>query len=300
MELAKRVWNRSNEDDIFGRSAELAYYFFLALFPALILATATLGLVVRPGNHLHDSLLDYVAVTVPVPVYHLVEKTIDEAALATSGTKLIFGLLGALWSATYGMAAAEDTLNVVFQVKERRPYWKKRLIALVLTVVSSLLALIALLVVLCGDKLASLAGSLLNLAPGAVSAIKLVQLPIPFFFLSLVFAVTYDFAPDLRERRWEWLTPGSLIGIVLWVLASVGLRMYLEYFNNYSKTYGSMGAVIILLTWFYVSGMVLLLGAEINAVIQHAAVQALPNASESLSQPLAGVEPPNDVPASSP
>ena len=123
-ELLKRVWKSANEDDIFGRSAQLAYYFFLALFPALIFLTATLGLLAASGKRLHDTLLGYMAFALPAPVYQLVKSTLEQTTAASGGGKLTFGLIAALWTACSGMSAVQDTLNAVYNVRDPRPLWK--------------------------------------------------------------------------------------------------------------------------------------------------------------------------------
>ncbi len=270
-ELGRRVWKSLNDDDVFGRAAQLAYNFFLALFPGLVFVTALFGLLAAPGTQMHQSLLRYIAAALPPSAYELVRNTLLETTKASSSGKLTFGLVGALWSATAAMAATQDTLNAVYKVREGRPWWKARTIALGLTVVSIIMGIVALTVVLYGNSLANLVANHLGLGPIAAWAWKIVQWPIALFFLSLVFAVTYYFAPDVEQRHWEWITPGAVVGIVTWILASAAMRIYLHFFNSYSATYGSLGAAIILLTWFYVTGLMILLGAEVNAEIEHAA-----------------------------
>jgi len=278
-ELGRRVWKSVDDDDVFGRAAQLAYYFFLALFPALIFLTALLGLLAGPGTRLHDSLLGYIATALPVSAYELVRKTIDETTKASGGGKIGFGLLATLWSATSGMTALQDTLNAVYNVHEARPIWKRYALAMTLTVVSSILTVLALLVILYGNTVVNFLATQIGLSFLATWTWKIVQWPIALLFLAMVFSVTYYYAPDVDQRHWQWLTPGALVGIVTWVAASAALRRYLHFFNTYSATYGSLGAVIILLTWFYVTGIMLLLGAEVNAEIENAAAkQGLPDA----------------------
>jgi membrane protein len=272
--LGERVWTSLNQDDVFGRSAQLAYYFFLALFPGLIFLTAIFGLLASPGTRLHDSLLRYMAAGLPHSVYELVHQTLEQNAQASGGGKLTFGILGTLWSATAGMSAVQDALNAVHKVKESRPFWRARAVALALTLVGSVLVIVAMALLLYGRELAALAGHYIGIAPVVKWMWEFVQWPVAFLFLSFTFALIYHYAPNVQQRRWEWLTPGSLVGMTAWVLASVALRVYLHYFHSFSATYGSLGAVIILLIWFYVTGMMLLLGAEINAVIKNAAAES--------------------------
>lgn len=271
-QFADRFWISLNEDDIFGRSAQLAYYFFLALFPGLIFLTAVLGLLAGPGTQLHDTLLHFMAAALPASVYELVHQTLEQSARASGGGKLTLGVLGTLWSATAGMSAVQDALNAVYKLKESRSFLRARAVALALTLIVSVLVIVAMALLLYGRELTVFAVRSIGLPPETMWIWQFVQWPLALFFLSLVFALVYYYAPNVKQRHWEWLTPGSLVGMTAWILASIALRIYLHYFNTYSKTYGSLGAVLILLIWFYVTAMMLLLGAEINAIIKSAAV----------------------------
>lgn len=272
-ELGKRVWNSLNNDDVFNRAAELAYYFFFSLFPALILASAIFGLLAGPGTKLHDMLLLYMGTALPYDAFRMVQKVLTETNQAAGGGKITFGLVVTLWSASAAMTAVQDTLNAVYDVSEARPYWKAKSIAIGLTVVCGSLMIAALTIILYGNMLADFVGNHAGLTAVATWMWKIVQWPIALFFLAMVFSVTYYFAPDVEQRHWEWLTPGAAVGMATWIIASLVLRLYLHYFNSYSATYGSLGAVIILLTWFYVTGLMLLLGAEVNAGIVNAAAK---------------------------
>jgi membrane protein len=272
-ELIKRVWQSINDDDVFGRSAQLAYYFFLAVFPALIFATALFGIMAGPGSQLHQELLQYLARVLPPDAYSLVQKVLNETSKASSHDKLVIGVLGALWPATSGMVAVEDTLNAVYDVKESRPIWKAYGAAAALAVVCGILAMLALAVILYGTATANFVGNHIGLSPVFTWTWRIAQWPIVLLFLVLIFSITYYYAPNVDQRHWKWMTPGAVVGIVAWLAVSFGFRVYLHYFNHYSATYGSLGAAIILLTWFYISGLVLLAGAEVNAEIENAAAK---------------------------
>lgn len=279
VELGKRVGKSVRDNDIFGRSAELAYYFFLAIFPALFFLTALLGLIAGPGTQVHQTLLDYIAKALPPSAYGVVSNVFNRTTAASGTGKLSFGILGALWSATSGMTALEDALNAVYGVRESRPFWKTYGVAILLTIACSVLMIVALFVILYGNAAANFVAGHVGLGPIVTWTWKIVQWPLAFFFLALVFSLTYYFCPDVDQRHWQWLTPGALAGIVLWIAATAGFRIYLHHYNSYTATYGSLGAVMILLVWFYVSGMMLLLGAEVNAEIEDAAAQrGLPEA----------------------
>jgi len=265
-----RLWEALNEHDIFNRSAQLAYYFFLALFPALICLTAVMGLIAGTGSRLHEILIEYLSTMMPHAVFELVSGTLDHTIQNSGGGKISFGIIGFLWSAAAGMRALEETLNAVYEEKESRPLWKVYGIAIAATIVCGALVIVALAVILCGDIVANYVASLVDLGPVATWSWKVLQIIIALAFVAVVFSFTYYFCPDIEAPRWRWITPGSLIGITTWVVASVALRIYLHYSHSYTATYGSLGAVMALLLWFYVTGMMLLLGAEVNAVVDQA------------------------------
>jgi membrane protein len=199
-----------------------------------------------------------------------------ETTEASGSGKITFGLIATIWSASVGISAIQDTLNAVYKVKETRSYIKARLSAIAVTVILTVLGTLCLASMLGSDFFAAVAHHRIRdpfLVPGAVIAIRLIGWTIAIGFLSLSFAVIYYWAPAVKTRRWHWFTVGGAVGIAGWLLASLGLRLYLHFFNNYSVTYGSLGAVIILLTWFYISGLMILLGAEINGQIEAAAAE---------------------------
>jgi len=266
-----------SDDDVFGRSAQLGYYFFFALFPGFLFLSSLPGLFSGPGTGLRANLMQHLASVVPPQAFGLLQQTFNQAG--HNAGKLTFGAVVALWSATVGMAAVCDTLNGVHDVKEGRPWWRVRLTALLLTLVTAVLLIAAFAVLFVGDAMIHKAGD--STLRGAVWwLIKIGQWVVAFALVALIFGITYYFAPDVEDREWHWLTPGALIGIGLWVLASAGLRIYLHYSDTYSVTYGSVGAVMILLLWFYIAGFALLTGAEINAVIEDtAAHEGDPNAT---------------------
>ena len=263
-------------DRLFGRAAELGFYFLFALFPTLFSASSILGMAARSANQIYDRLLDYLALVIPTAALGTVLQTFNETTAAASKGKLTFGLIAAIWSASVGISAVQDTLNVVYKIKDSRSYLRARLDAIALTVLLTGLITLVLTSMLSGDLVAAIARHRLHpamLAGVAGFASRLAGWALATSLLALVFAVIYYWAPDLKPRCWHWLTPGGAIGMGGWLIASLGLRLYLYYFNSYSVTYGSLGAVIILLTWFYITGLMLLLGAEINSEIAAAAAE---------------------------
>jgi membrane protein len=280
-ELGRRIWEQINEDDVFGRAAQLSYYFLLALFPLLIVLITVFGYLAETGTKLRDSLLGYLGEVMPPTATALVQTTLDEISRQKGGGKLSFGVLAALWAASNGMSAISDTLNVAYNVEETRPWWKTRMIGVGLTVALALLILTAVTLVFAGGKIADLLAGSYGLSQVFTITWKIAQWPLVLFFVLLAFNLIYYFAPDLKDQDWKWVTPGSVIGVALWLLVSFGFRLYLQFFDSYSATYGSLGALIIMMLWFYLTGAAILIGGEINSEIENAAAEAgAPEAKE--------------------
>lgn len=279
--LAKRVWKEIQTDQIFGRAAELSYYFLLALFPFLIFLTSVIGLILGSETDTRQTLFQYLARVMPPSAYQLISTTMIEVSNASSGGKISFGILAALWAASNGMTAITTSLNTAYDVEETRPWWKQRLVAIGLTMSLSVLIISALILVVAGGWIADWLAAHFGFGSTFPIAWKILQWPFVLFCMILAFALIYYFAPDLHEQKWTWLTPGSAIGVALWLLVSIAFRLYLNFFDSYSATYGSLGAVIILMLWLYLTGAAVLIGGEINSEIEHAAAeQGEPEAKE--------------------
>jgi membrane protein len=271
--VGKRTWASVWNDNVFGWSAELGYWFLFALFPTLLSASAILGIAVRHIDY--GKLLDRMAMVLPPSAFQMIAQNFTQLAKASSGGKISFGLLAGIWAASAGFSAIQDAMNIVYKVKETRPYWKVKGISLVITpllcvIVTAVFASLAL-----GDFLGLLASRhVLHFAAGAtIVAIKVVGWMVAWFLLMIMFAVIYYYAPNVKKRQFRMLTPGAALGTCGWLLASFGLRLYLHFYNSYNATYGSLGAVIILLTWFYITGMMLLIGAEFNSELEAAVAE---------------------------
>lgn len=271
-ELAKRVYREIDQDEVFTRAAALAYYFFTALIPMVFFLMAALGLFAHQSDQLRASLLDYAARVMPGDAFTLVQKTLKELSNNSTGLKMIFGLAAALWAGSGGISSLMDALNRCYHVKETRLYWKHKLISLGLTLSLSILTVSALVIVLYGGDIAQSVGNHIGLSNVTVVFWKIAQWPVALFFVVLSLAALYFWGPD-AEQEWMWITPGSLVGVMIWIGASALFRVYLRFFNSYSKTYGSLGAVMVLLLWLYITGLALLVGAEINSEIENAAAK---------------------------
>ena len=274
--VAQRTWRGLMEDRVFGHAAELGFYFLFALFPTLLSASSILGLAARSAHQFYDKLLSYMAVVIPTAALGTVLSTFNETTAAATSGKITFGLIAAIWSASVGISAVQDTLNAVYRIEDSRSYFVARIQAIGLTILLTVLVTLGLASMLLGDYFARFADRSIPeilLRHAVTVAFRMVSWIAASALLALTFAVLYFWAPDSKRRRWHWLTPGGAIGIIGWLLASLGLRLYLHFFNTYTVTYGSLGAVIILLMWFYITGLMLLLGAEINGQIEAAAAE---------------------------
>ncbi|PYS80789.1 MAG: hypothetical protein DMF67_19165 [Acidobacteria bacterium] len=280
-ELGKRVYRETTEDAILGYAAQLSYYFLLALFPALLFLTSLLGYFVGEDSQLRAGLFRYLGAVLPGDASQLIAKTVNDVTQGSGGGKLSFGILATLWAASNGMTAISDSLNAAYDLKETRPWWKVRLVAIGLTLALSFLIVSSLVLVLYGHDLADTVALKFGLSAAFALAWKIVQWPIVLVFVLLGFAMIYYFAPDARDQDWKWITPGSFVGVVLWLLVSFAFKTYLYYFNSYNKTYGTLGGVIILMLWFYFTGAAILVGGEINSEIENEmARQGAPDAKE--------------------
>ncbi len=280
-ELAKRVYAETSDDDVLGRAAQLAYYFLLALFPALLFLVSLIGYFAGEDSELRTNLFQYLSTVLPGEASKLIGDTVKDVTEGSGGGKLSFGILATLWAASNGMGAISESLNAAYDVKETRPWWKVRLAAVGLTLALTFLIVSALVLVLYGHDLAEWVAASFGLGGAFELAWKIIQWPVVLAFVLLAFALIYYFAPDLHDQDWKWVTPGSVVAVVLWLIVSFGFKTYLEFFNSYSATYGSLGAVIILMLWFYFTGAAILVGGEINSEIEHAMAEAgAPDAKE--------------------
>jgi membrane protein len=270
-QLTRRVVHGIQDDDLFGRASELAYNFLLALFPLLLFILTLFGLFAR-SSELQSSLLSYFADFLPSSAFQLLKAiTIEMAANATSG-KLTFGIVLTLWFASGGTSSMISTLDAIYHVRQSRGWFRGRLIALELTIAILVLLITSLFIVLVGGDFTDWIGMKLHLTSIVMTAWKGLQWAAVVLFLTLSFSLIYYFGPSLEQRRWHWITLGSIFGGCLWLAASAGLRVYLHFFNTYTATYGSLAAMMILLAWLYVTGLAFLIGGEINAQIERAAM----------------------------
>jgi len=267
-ELGRRVWSEIWEDEVTDRAAALAYYFLFALFPTLLFLTVLLGLLPLPG--LMDRLLQYGDQALPSDAASIVRRTWAEIARGARGGLLSIGVLTALWAASNGMASVMGALNAAYDVKDERPWLKRRLLAILLTFGFALFILAALVLLVFGPHIGAAVAGQLGLGALFTSLWIVINIPIVIFCGLVGIALVYYLAPAV-EQHWRWVTPGSVVALGLWLVTSWGLRLYVARFGDYNATYGSIAGIMLLMLWLYLTGVILLIGAEINAEIEHAA-----------------------------
>lgn len=269
-ELLRRVWPRLWKHRILDQSAMLSFYFLLAMFPLLILLIALLGLLLESGPVFQQTLQQYLAAVLPRSTSKLIDTTLGEISQGSDAFTLSGALVFTWWAACQGVLAIIDTLNIAYEVEESRPWWKKYLIASALTIVWLALMASALLFLLYGGRLTDFMTSQAGYSGLIASLWPVLSWLLVLGVVVIAFNVLYVYAPNVKRRQWHWLMPGTVVGVALWLLASYGFQLYLDVFNRFSITYGSIGAVIILLLWLYLSGIAILVGGEVNSEVEKA------------------------------
>ena len=272
-QLVSNVIEEIGRNHSLGRASELAFDFLFALFPLILLMVTLFGLFTSRSVELQNHLLSYFGGLLPPAAFQLLRATVTELAANASGRKLTFDIVFTLWFASGGLNSMISALNLAYRVREARSWFKVRTIALGLTIVISILLFTALFFSLVSSHFANWLGAELRLRPIVVPIWTTIQWPSIILFVIISYSLIYFFGPDLEARKWHWITPGSAFGALLWLLASVGFRTYLHFYNTFSASYGSLGAVMLLLAWLYVTGLAFLIGGEINAEIERAATK---------------------------
>jgi membrane protein len=266
LELGKRVYAKVVQSDCSAHAAAMAYYFLFAIFPFFLFLTTVIGYI--PIPHLLDYVLNSAARMLPRQAFELLQDNIRALFSNKKQGLLSLGFVLALWSSSNAVGAIMNAMNKLYAVKEGRPFWKVRLTAISLVIGLSLLFLLALILLMFGTRIGALIADRIDFGIYFRLIWNLVLVPVVLFLLSLAIATIYFFTPDVVQK-WKWITPGSVFAIPSWIIISLAFSYYINNFGSYDKTYGSLGAVIVLLLWMYISGIIILVGAVINAVIEH-------------------------------
>jgi membrane protein len=253
-------------DDALGIAAQLAYYLILALFPFILVLVSLMGTFGSP--ELASEILAYFQRVMPEQAYDIIETFTANiiSGQAEAPGLFTFGILFTIWAASGAFAAIINALNRAYDVQETRPFWKVRGIAILMTLGLSVLILIGVLLLVLGPQIGEAIANVFGLEETFTLVWEVVRWPVALFFMVFTVALLYYFAPDV-DQPFRWITPGGLIGVLLWVLASVGFNFYVSNFGSYNKTYGSIGAVIVLLLYLYISSLTILFGATLNATL---------------------------------
>lgn len=265
MQLLRDLLREIDEDNVTTGAAALAYYLMLSIFPALISMLSLLPYL--PIPHLDRAIMDLLRQAMPQEAAGLLATTVQSVVSEKRGNLLSLGLIGTLWAASSGMAAIMHQLNVTYDVKEGRSFLKARALALLLTLLFGVLVIGGFALVVLGGVLQHWFVVAIGSSRLLLAAFAVLRWVIIIAALMLGFALVYYLAPNI-EQRFRWVSAGSVVGTVLLVLASLGFRIYVDNFGHYEATYGSLGTVVILLLWLYVTGLVLLVGSEINALLE--------------------------------
>jgi membrane protein len=266
-ELLKRTVRESHADNGLGLAAQLAYYFFLSLFPALLFLLALASFL--PEQDVMDRVIGMLQGVAPEQVIGIVRDQLSKIAEGRQGGLLSFGVAAALWSSSAAMVAIIDALNRAYDVEDQRPWWKQRLTAILLTIGVALFLLVSITLVVAGPELAEFLAGRAGLGTAFEWTWKVMQWPIVFALVASAIGFIYYFAPDV-DQDFVWITPGSVLATLLWLVGSLAFRYYVVNFASYNETYGTIGGVMVLMLWLYLTGLVIVVGAEMNAEIEHA------------------------------
>ena len=265
--MLKRTVSEFRADNLTDWAAALTYYAILAIFPALIVLVSILGLA---GDSATNAVLDNINELGPGPAQDIVSGAIKQIASSqgTAGVAFVIGLLAALWSASGYVGAFSRASNVIYETEEGRPFWKLRPLQIGMTLVLLLLVAVSAIAVVISGPLASQVGKLFGLEGTAITIFNIVKWPVIVLVVVTMLAILYYGSPNVRHPGFRWITPGGILAVVLWILASIGFAFYVANFGSYNATYGSLAGVIVFLVWLWISNVAVLLGAEMNAELE--------------------------------
>lgn len=261
--MLRLLWDKLFEDEVFGRAAQLAYYWLFSLFPMLIFLTALLAYLPIPRKL--DYLIGALSNVLPPDAYKLIEQTFREITDNRRGGLLSFSILIAIWVSASGMEAIIGALNKAYRSDSPRPWWKERLLAISLTLGLSVFLLSALLLIFFGESIGFRISQYFGFGSLFQTIFAIAQWPLGSILVLIGLQLIYYFAPNTKQV-WKWFSPGAVFAVVCWLLISFGFRYYVSRFGNYNATYGTLGGVMVLMLWFYLTGIAILVGGEINSV----------------------------------
>ncbi|MFI8869962.1 YihY/virulence factor BrkB family protein [Streptomyces sp. NPDC053707] len=284
--VLKRTVGEFTDDELADRAAALTYYSVLSLFPALLVLVSLLGIA---GESATRQVMHNLQKLAPGPVRDILSGAVEQLQGngGTGSLMAVVGLLLALWSASGYIAAFIRSSNVVYDMPEGRPAWKVLPLRLALTVTLMVLAVVSALIVVFTGPVAQKAGSALGVGGPALTAWSIAKWPVLVLLVIIMIALLYWAAPNARGRGFKWVTPGSFLALLLWMVASAGFALYVSHFSSYNKTYGALAGVIIFLVWLWITNLAILLGLEFDAEMarQRAIDGGHPEAEEPYVEP---------------
>lgn len=256
----KQVWHRTLDDQVFDRAAELAFWFLMGFFP-MLLSVTSMASMLSSGRNSQGTLVTYIGEVMPSAATSMIGTVL---AQTTGGGRAWFSLLFALWSSSSATVGIIDTLNMIYGLQENRSWWKARLLAIALAAATGGMLTAALVIVVYGPVLLS------TLLPGATTLHlwRLAQWPAALALLMAALLCLYKFAPNRHGQQWKCLLPGSVVASLIWIAVSLLFKLYVRHFSNFGLLYGSLGTLIVLMLWFYLSGIAILIGGEVNATLE--------------------------------
>jgi membrane protein len=265
--ILKRTWREFSRDHLTDLAAALTYYGVLAIFPMLVVIVSVLGLL---GNSVTQSLIHNLSTVAPGTAKQIFTSAIKniQSNSGTAGIAFIVGLAAALWSASGYVAAFMRASNVVWDVEEGRPFYKTLPVRLAVTLVTVVLLTLSAVAVVFTGSLASKLGNLIGVGSTAVQIWDIAKWPVLALIVVVILAILYYAGPNVRQPGFRWVTPGGILAVFLWIVASAAFAFYVSNFSSYNKTYGAIASVVIFLVWLWITNIVILLGAELNAEIE--------------------------------
>ena len=265
--VLKRTVREFNGDHLTDLAAALTYYGILAIFPMLVVIVSLLGLL---GHSVTQSLIHNLSAVAPGTAKQILTNAIKniQSSRGTAGVAFVVGLVAAMWSASGYVAAFMRASNVVWDVEEGRPFYKTLPVRLAVTFVTVVLLTLSAAAVVFTGSLASKLGNLIGVGSTAVQVWDIAKWPVLALIVVLILAILYYAAPNVRQPGFRWVTPGGILAVVLWIAASAAFAFYVANFSSYNKTYGALASVVIFLVWLWITNIVILLGAELNAEIE--------------------------------
>ena len=262
-----RLYELFDQVDIANRAAQVAFFFSFAIFPLLYLLLSIFGLVLESSDGLKAELFNYFRQVMPYSAFELLQKTVDEIVEKSSTGRISLGIAVTIWTVSAGLDAVRTALNSILRLTERRSWYWLKIHSLVLTVILTFLSGIALTFVFYGWQIFQFAFESIGFGNSSPIFLVVVQWSSIVIVALLAADTFYNLLPDHRQFRWVWLSPGSITATILWIVLTGGLRVYLSFFDQYNRAYGSLGAVMLLLLWLYLTSIAIMVGAAINAVI---------------------------------